>query len=197
MKYIVSEDLSSSIIIKKSKFISFIFKVFNFEQANNAIDKIKKEYSDANHVCFAYILDQDTYKVCDDGEPSSTAGMPIFQCLKNNELLYSLCVVVRYFGGIKLGVGGLSRAYKKAVQSVLKISNIIDYNPVSRYSLICDYKDFNQLEYLLNKYAGNITKKNFEDTIKVEFEVTPTNFEKLIKEHHFDPLPFLIKKEED
>ena len=107
------------LIIKKSKFLTFLYPISNTQQAKQILEQYKKEYSDATHICYAYILDENTFKYYDDGEPTSSAGIPIYQALKNNNIIYTLAIVIRYFGGIKLGAGGLTRAYTKACAGVL------------------------------------------------------------------------------
>ena len=102
-------------IIKYSKFISFIFRVYSKNEVNDYIDKIKKEYPNATHYCYGYVIDNDI-KSSDDGEPSRTAGAPILNQITGNNLNYTLIIVVRYFGGIKLGVGPLTRAYGKVAR---------------------------------------------------------------------------------
>lgn len=143
--YILINDSKTSIIINKSTFITNLFIVKNTDEVNMYLDKIKKEYKDANHHCYAYIIDN-IEKCSDDKEPSGTAGLPILTILKNKNLNYCLCVVTRYFGGIKLGAGGLIRAYSKATKEGLK-SNVRElkkgYNitltfPYNKESIILD-----------------------------------------------------------
>ena len=111
-------------IIKYSKFISFIFRVYSKTEVNDYLDKIKKEYPNATHYCYGYVIDNDI-KSSDDGEPSRTAGAPILNQITGNNLNYTLIIVVRYFGGVKLGVGPLTRAYGKVAREVIRDSHII------------------------------------------------------------------------
>ena len=111
-------DNINTIIINKSKFIALIYYIDNINEINNLLDKVKKEYKDATHYCYAYILDN-SEKANDDGEPTGTAGLPILNVLKKENLNHVLCIVVRYFGGIKLGAGGLIRAYSNATKEVI------------------------------------------------------------------------------
>ncbi len=117
----ICNDTNNKIEIKKSKFYCYLFKVDNLDEINQKINDLKKIYKDATHYCFAYILDN-VKRYNDDSEPSKTAGMPILNVLEKNELNHILCVVVRYFGGIKLGAGGLVRAYTKSVVDTLAIT---------------------------------------------------------------------------
>ena len=107
--FTIKENNTYELEIKKSKFISKIYKVKNIDKVNTILSDLKKEYSDATHHCYAYIINEHK-KSSDDGEPGGTAGIPILQVLDKNNLNYVLCVVIRYFGGIKLGAGGLVRA---------------------------------------------------------------------------------------
>ena len=117
----ICNDTNNKIEIKKSKFYCYLFKVDSLDEINQKINDLKNIYKDATHYCFAYILDN-IKRYNDDSEPSKTAGMPILNVLEKNELNHILCVVVRYFGGIKLGAGGLVRAYTKSVVDTLAIT---------------------------------------------------------------------------
>ncbi len=119
--YTIKNNIDNTIIIKKSRFITKLYRINSISEINNIIEKLKIEYKDATHVCYAYIIDG--IQKCDDnGEPSGTAGLPILNVLKHNNLNFILCVVIRYFGGIKLGAGGLVRAYASSVTEALNIT---------------------------------------------------------------------------
>lgn len=112
--------LNSSIYeIKKSKFYAFSYSVDNTSEVSEILDLLKKEHKKARHIVYAYKIDGQEKK-CDDGEPSGTAGLPIYNIINKKDLNHILIVVVRYFGGIKLGAGGLLRAYNKAASDVTK-----------------------------------------------------------------------------
>ena len=117
----IENNLDNTIIIKKSKFITKLYKINNINEINNILYNLKKEYKDATHVCYAYILNE-IEKCSDDGEPNKTAGLPILNVLKKNQLNYILAVVIRYFGGIKLGAGGLVRAYSNSIVESLNLA---------------------------------------------------------------------------
>ena len=137
--------------IKKSNFISKIYKVSTIEEVNNILLGLKKEYSDATHHCYAYIIN-DIKKSSDDGEPGGTAGIPILQVLEKNNLNYVLCVVIRYFGGIKLGAGGLVRAYTKSISELIKNSEIVKLIPGYKIEIITTYDEQKKLDYTLRNY---------------------------------------------
>ena len=115
----ISSNIENEIVINKSRFICKIYKVYNEEEVLDKLKDIKKEYKDATHYCYSYIIDN-TKRFNDDGEPGGTAGMPILNVLENSNLNYILAVVIRYFGGIKLGAGGLLRAYSSAANEATK-----------------------------------------------------------------------------
>ena len=121
----ISNNIENTIIIKNSKFITNLFIVENIEEINKYLNLIKDKYRDANHNCYAYIVDN-IRKCSDDGEPNGTAGIPMMKVLEHKDLNNVLAVVTRYFGGIKLGAGGLVRAYTNSVSKTLDIVNIID-----------------------------------------------------------------------
>lgn len=125
MKAIKQDELSDQIEIKKSKFISMYFKVFTVNEAVNILKNISDNYSDATHICFAYKIDNEIH-CFDDGEPSGTAGKPILNVILKKDLTNILVVVIRYFGGIKLGAGGLTRAYTEATTKVLSLAEIVE-----------------------------------------------------------------------
>ena len=114
--------LSEELVINKSRFIAYKIELTSVEQVKEIIAKLKKEHKKANHVCYAYVYKGEVVseKCSDDGEPGGTAGYPILNVIKKKNLTNTLVAVVRYFGGIKLGAGGLTRAYTKATAQVLK-----------------------------------------------------------------------------
>ena len=110
---------SKEIEIKKSRFIAYYYELTTKEEAKKIFETLKKEHKKARHIPYAYKIDQDIKK-SDDKEPSGTSGMPILNIIEKNSLNHVLIVVVRYFGGIKLGAGGLTRAYGNASKEVIK-----------------------------------------------------------------------------
>ena len=176
--YTISNNIKHEIVINKSRFITLLFKVKNEEQIKNYLNEVKNEYKDATHYCFSYIIDN-TKRFNDDGEPSGTAGMPILNVLENNELNYVLCVVVRYFGGIKLGAGGLVRAYSKSTSEAI---NNVKLNKLEIGKIVTikfNYDKQKLIDNLLKEII--INDKNFGDTITYHFYITDTEYD-LIKE---------------
>jgi len=159
MKSVVNSE--NTIIIKNSKFICLLYKVDSNLEISNYLENVKKIYPNATHYCYAYILDNDK-KESDDGEPSGTAGIPILQVLEKNNLNHVLCIVVRYFGKIKLGAGGLVRAYTKSVVECLK-NNIIELRKGFEVNITFSYNNLKQIDYLLKEWE--IKNKIFDNDI--------------------------------
>lgn len=170
----IKEEKESEIIINKSKFISIITKVEKVDEVKDKLKEIKKKYKGATHYCYAYIING--YQKCsDDKEPSGTAGLPILNILKTNELNYILCVVVRYFGGIKLGAGGLVRAYSSSVKEVINKCEFGNLTP--GYNIIIDF------EYENIKQIDNILKdiqiiKAYDTKVIYEFDIEKEEYNK-------------------
>lgn len=119
---IIPVNAEFSTEIKKSKFISFVFYVQTVEEIKNYLNELNKKYGDATHICYAYVVKDNGIKekAVDNGEPSGTAGKPILDCIKKQNFVNMLVAVVRYFGGIKLGAGGLVRAYSQSAKNVIE-----------------------------------------------------------------------------
>lgn len=176
--YTIKDDVTNEIIIKNSKFICVIYKPYNINDIDIYINKIKEIYKDATHYCYAYIINNNK-KFSDDGEPSGTAGSPIMQVLEKNNLNYVLCIVIRYFGGIKLGAGGLVRAYTKSVSECLKKANIKKLIPGYNVDIIFDYNQINTVDYILKNHS--ILLKKFEDNVTYNLNIDNNFYNDLIK----------------
>lgn len=158
----IKEVYINEIIIKNSRFIA-IFKPLNSEnEVSNILSSVKNEYKNANHYCYAYITGN--IKRCsDDGEPSGTAGVPILNILEKNDLSNVICVIVRYFGGIKLGAGGLIRSYGKATRETLKISHLVSIIECYKVTLSFTYENLKNIDFIINK--APIINKTFNEDI--------------------------------
>ena len=148
----IKENIINEIVIQKSRFITCLYKINNKDEVNKHLDKIKDDYPFATHYCYAYRLDN-IEKCSDDGEPKGTAGTPILHVLQMNNLTNILCVVIRYFGGIKLGAGGLVRAYTKGVTESLKNVAIIPLIEGHKIQIIFEHSSLKQIDYLLKDYS--------------------------------------------
>ena len=160
-------------VIKKSKFIARAVHITTEEEAQAYLRDGKKQYWDARHNCYAYQLGMnfEKQKSSDDGEPSGTAGKPILEVLKNKGLTNTLVVVTRYFGGIKLGTGGLIRAYGTAAGAALDNAIIEDYIDCRILYLQTDYSFLSATERLLPDFEAVITKRDFADFVGLTVEV--------------------------
>lgn len=159
-------------VVKKSKFISFLYFVKSIDEVNNYLNELKVKYKDASHICYAYIIDNNV-KYNDDKEPSKTAGFPILNVLKNNDLNYILAVVVRYFGGIKLGSGNLLRTYLNITNENIKKTGIKEYKIKKEYIIICNYDNVNYINNILKD--EDIINKTFNNFITYEVLIDNEN----------------------
>lgn len=166
------------IIINKSKFITNIFYINNLNDINIYLNKIKEKYKDATHHSYAYIINN-TKRFNDDGEPNGTAGMPILDCLEKNKLNHTLCIVTRYFGGIKLGAGGLVRAYSNSISNALKNSKFFKLKDGYKIKITFEYNNSKQIDNLVKDYE--ITKKEYGKVITYELLITNDFLNKLNK----------------
>lgn len=155
----IQETTEHTIEIERSVFICYLFRVFSSEQAKEKITAVKKQHPDATHHCYAFIIGNDTARSNDDGEPSGTAGIPILETLKKMGLEDCLAVVVRYFGGIKLGAGGLIRAYSRSVKEAVQHADLVTIEPRLQYSLTFSYDLIGKLEHALVDKATIINKE--------------------------------------
>lgn len=174
MKIIIKE-LEKTTIINKSKFIGIIKKVMTKDEITNILNLIKDEYSDATHICYAYRL-PNSEKYSDDNEPTGTAGLPILDILRKNDVNYTLAIVIRYFGGVKLGSNGLIRAYSNSISELIN-ENIKEIERGYLINIITDYNNSEQLDYLLKNDI--IIKKDYQDKITIEAIVKKKTLEKL------------------
>ena len=147
-----------------SKFYGYAFPVNTEEEIKEHIDNLKKTHFNARHWCYAWQLgkEYDRYRANDDGEPSNSAGMPIYGQLQSFNVTNTLIVVVRYFGGTKLGVGGLIQAYKTAAQWALENSKIVEKTIDVQYKLVFDYPEMNTVMRIIKDQNLNITGQKLE-----------------------------------
>lgn len=148
---------------KGSKFMAFSYPVETEQEVKQCLEILKKSYHDASHHCFAYILgaNQEKYRASDDGEPSHSAGTPILGQIRSKNLTDTLVVVVRYFGGTKLGVSGLISAYKTAAANALETAEIIEKTVVLPVNIQYNYEETNEIMRLIELLALKIQTQNF------------------------------------
>lgn len=154
-------------IINKSRFIGIGVPVGSEEEALLALKGIKEKYPGANHHCYAYIVGANSgiMRYSDDGEPGGTAGLPIIEVMKVRQVTNALVVVVRFFGGILLGAGGLVRAYAQGAKTALASAGVCRMEPTRRFLIEVGYAQFDRLEYFLKSQPVIIEDKAFSDVI--------------------------------
>lgn len=153
--------------IKKSKFITLLYPIQEIEEVDYYLRNAKNIYKDATHYCYAYKLGN-FQKFSDDGEPGGTAGLPIIEVLNKRDLNNVLCIVIRYFGGIKLGAGGLVRAYGKAVRNVIDCNEIIELVDGYSIRIEVDYDGQKHHDYLWKNW---IVEKKFGEKVIYKLEI--------------------------
>lgn len=168
----VQGETRSEITIKRSVFIGCCRHVASKADALAYVDELKAEFHDAVHHCWAYRLGQDglEYRAVDDGEPSGSAGKPILFAMQKAEISDAIVVVVRYFGGIKLGVGGLARAYAEAASAVLTITPRAVITKTQPYTVFCTYDDIAKVTLLLEE-LGLPYRPSYADAVSFDVDV--------------------------
>ena len=164
----IKYDKDVLIEIKKSKFIGYTFFCENVEAANNYIKQLNAEHKKSTHVCYSYVINSNE-KANDDGEPQGTAGIPILDVIKKQKLENVLVAVVRYFGGIKLGAGGLVRAYSETASEAIKLSEIATLLKVVECKTTFNYGEENLLNALKQKDGVYNVQVNYVDKLEVTF----------------------------
>ena len=170
------------IIIQKSRFIAHVNRVTTEEEAQSFIQDIKKEHRDATHNCSAYLIGEDDriQKANDDGEPNGTAGIPILEVLKKQSLKDTVVVVTRYFGGIKLGAGGLIRAYGKATSEALLSTGIVERKLVQIMHIKVDYTLLGKIENEIRFSSYQIKEIQYLDEVELLVYVGKENIKDFV-----------------
>ncbi len=157
------EEVKESLTVKGSKFIASLFPVSSKEEAESILEKVRKQYYDATHNCFAYRVYPDIERYSDDGEPSNTAGKPIMSVIKGNELFNTLVVVTRYFGGTKLGVGGLIKAYGESAKKAVESVNTVFLESIKTLKVIVGFNEVNYIYHLTRQDGVKIVKEEYSN----------------------------------
>lgn len=180
----IAENASGEIVEKKSKFIANIFYVESVEEAEEKVKEVKKKYYDAKHNCFAYSIFSKSGSIdrfSDDGEPSGTAGLPMLNILKSQNLSNILVVVTRYFGGILLGTGGLVRAYSEATKVALENAKIVqkDYGLICKYKI--SYEDLEKIKYYFKQENIKIIDFAYAENVEITVEISNEKYQKILE----------------
>ena len=171
--FTVTEQIENTIVIERSKFICSIKNVIDEDEAKAFIESVRKKHSLANHNCYAYIADDKglVQKFSDDGEPQGTAGLPMLDVLKNKRMFKTVVVVTRYFGGVKLGTGGLVRAYGGSVVECLQKAKIVNMQQAVFMSVTLDYELYSKFLKLLSGSNVCLLNTEFANSVTVDFSV--------------------------
>ncbi len=179
MNYI-KEEYSNTIEIKKSKFIAHLMPYSDFQ---NIMARLQEKHPKARHFVYAYRylneFDQIVENSSDDGEPKGTSGKPSLKVLEGSDLINTAVIIVRYFGGTRLGTGGLVRAYGDAVNAVIDISELYEYKKLTTKYLKISYSQLSKIEYLIKQLDIQIINKLFENDIILQLSSTQKEFEQL------------------
>ena len=180
MKYI-QKEFENCFEEKKSKFIAYIMPYSKFDEI---MQKLKNEHPKARHFVYAYRylneFDQIVENSSDDGEPRGTSGRPSLAVISGADIINTAVIIVRYFGGTKLGTGGLVRAYSDSVNEVINIASFFEYKKLIIKKIECNYSELSKLEYLLKEEDINVINKTFSQEIILEIELTIEEWEELL-----------------
>lgn len=167
---------------KRSKFLSFAFHVETAEEVKAIVDEYKKKFYDARHVCYSYMLGskRDVFRAVDDGEPSGTAGKPILGQINSHELTDILIIVVRYFGGIKLGTSGLIEAYRAAAAEVISNAVVEERTINTVVRVTYDYALMNQVMRVVKEEEPKIRLQDFQMMCVLELEIRNSKLETML-----------------
>ena len=172
----IKEFGTDEITEKRSRFIGYVKPVSNEEEAQSFVAEIKSKHYDAKHNIFAYIIrEPHVCRYSDDGEPQSTAGLPVLKMLENRGLTDIAVVVTRYFGGILLGTGGLVRAYTDAASAALEKTPLRQMKLYAKVSVKCDYSFYGVLTPMIYAHDGRVDDTLYEDAITVNFFLPTEN----------------------
>lgn len=161
-------DAESEFEEKRSRFLSHLFRVTTEAQARSYIDEMKKKYYDARHNCWCFCLHDGTVRYGDDGEPQGTAGQPMLNVFQRENVEDDVCIVTRYFGGILLGAGGLTRAYARAAKDAMNVAGKARMQPFAVLRLACPYPMLERIKLLVSAQNGRIECTDFGTAVTLD-----------------------------
>lgn len=188
----IEKTFLSKTEIKDSKFIAYLFPINRAEETKSILQNLWKEHSSARHICYAYRLNENSFFYYDDGEPSGTAGLRIFTAMKLKNLTHAAIFVVRYFGGTKLGVGPLARAYFDAAMEVINKAELVKKYFSKYFKVELNYNQFEKLKSSIVKFSLEKPSFNFSDKIIITLPVKQSEvdlFQRFLKENQ---VPFQL-----
>jgi uncharacterized YigZ family protein len=178
----IASPASAENKVKGSVFIGAIGPAENSEAAERFVEGIRKNHHDATHNCFAYRINQNNFRYSDDGEPSGTAGRPILTMIDKHQLTEVALVVTRYFGGTKLGTGGLIRAYGECADAAIKTARIVRRTIYSSVELAYPFEMINKVQHLVHKYKGIINENGTAEGMTANIQIAASRLEDFKKE---------------
>lgn len=161
----VQRSAESALVVKKSRFLSLVSRVKTEEEAQSVIERRRKNFFDAQHHCYAYVLEEGISRFSDDGEPSGTAGRPILEVVKKSGLSDVIVICTRYFGGTLLGAGGLARAYSQCAAGAIKAAGKQELALFSVYKISFEYTVWTKAENLIRSSGFFIDNTEFSDSV--------------------------------
>jgi uncharacterized YigZ family protein len=165
----LAQPVTARLEIKKSDFITYAYPVTSREQAMFHVEQLREKYADARHHCWAYIIGDPNNTTSagfdDDGEPNGTAGRPILNVLQHKNIGNVIVIVVRYFGGIKLGAGGLTRAYAGSAQAAVDEMRLTPYVPMTQVQISADFANESQVRYVVEDMGGSIGEVTYSKAV--------------------------------
>jgi uncharacterized YigZ family protein len=174
----IANIVEAELVVKKSRFIARCVSIASRDEAMAAVEKARQDYPDARHHCWAYLLgdpaDAANAGASDDGEPSGTAGKPILNVISHSQFGDVVVIVVRYFGGIKLGAGGLVRAYSAAAVQVLEQARAVPVRDTIELDLCCPFAEEQSVRHWLDQHEGKVVSVQYSDTVDLRCEIDET-----------------------
>ncbi len=180
--YTIAAESEIEIKIKGSKFFGRAFPCTDEVEAEDILKNIQKKYYDASHHCFAYCIglgNKSRFRYSDAGEPSGTAGRPIFDQIEGRKLTNLIIIVTRYFGGTKLGTGGLTHAYSDSAAKAIEKAGVIEKYLTQKLAMVVNFSDYNNVERLFHKYDFEITRRDFTDIVELTVEIRLSSIDKI------------------
>lgn len=169
--YTVNQQFRHQIRVRKSSFIGTLVNAEGRDVADQRIDEVRREFADATHNCFAWRIDRDLFRYSDDGEPSSTAGKPILSMIDKYQLTRCALIVTRYYGGVKLGVGGLVQAYGQCAEETIQAARRVPWILFSHLRMTYGYEFTRQVEYLVDQFAASIEEVDYGAEVTAHIKV--------------------------
>lgn len=193
----LAQACHASIEIKKSQFLAYAYPIHNREQALFHVEQLKKQFPDARHHCWAYIIGNPHNTTSagfdDDGEPNGTAGKPILNVLQHKAIGNCIIIVVRYFGGIKLGAGGLTRAYSNATQAVIDTMKLTPFTPLITVNIETNFANEAFVRHIMTQIQGEIIHADYQKMVILSAQIAEKKFSELVEKLGIHGIVKLVK----